>query len=318
MNRRLSVVAALAIAAPLALVVAAPASAATLPPTDTLYAIPCNSADLGLYELSTTDASWVNVIPNQVITTSECAYQPAFNPATGASYFLAGNTADGTWPLVRIDIATGNYTVIHEIWDGTTNVGLNFGADNFPGNLLITNGGAAYFLGNKNLYPLDLASGIIGAQIGPDLATTNDIYGAACSPVNTICYVLDEVGAFYALDVATGTLGPLLGTIPAVGNYSLQVASDGTLWASTGGGVLASFSAADPAGSYEAIGQTPLYSGAYLITGAFTAPAVLPPAATPALAATGTDSAAPVLGGFAVLAAGALLVLVARRRAVSR
>ncbi len=149
---------------------------------------------------------------------------------------------------------------------------------------------------------------MIGSQIGADLVVVGDIYATACSPVDASCYILTETGSFYSLEPATGAVA-LLGAVPSGGNYSLQVASDGTLWSSSNGGRVSSFSAADPAGTFSQGAETPEYSGAYLITAPFAAPA-----AAPALAASGDDGAAIALAAGAMFALGSILIAGSRRR----
>ncbi len=124
MKRRLSALAVSAVSLAIVLASAAPASAvAPLPDGDTLYAIPCHS-DLTLKLVNPDDSTWVDVGSQPVIGTVECAYQPAYNPATGQSFYLGGNTDSGEWPLLRVDTTTGVSTVVHEIWDGTTNLNI--------------------------------------------------------------------------------------------------------------------------------------------------------------------------------------------------
>lgn len=286
----------------------AASAVAPFPADDTFYAIPCTGSDVGLKLVDPVDSTWVAVGTQTTVGTVECGYQPAFDPTTGESYFVGGNTPSGEWPLVHIDTATGELTIVHEFWDGTTNLPIFFGNGNYPGNMMITNTGDAYFIGGAKLYSLDLGTAVIGSQIGADLVVAGDIYATACSPVAAVCYILTEGGSLYTIDPATGVVGPLLGVVPTGGNYSLQVASDGTLWSSSNSGFLSSFSAADPAGTFEAGASTPDYSGAYLITQPFAA------AAAPALAATGDDSALPMLGAAMLLAVGGILALASRSR----
>lgn len=316
MKRRLTGLALAALTAAIIAVTAAPAAAvAPFPEGDTFYAVPCHD-ELTLKLVDPSDGSWVDVGSQTAIGTVECGYQPAFNPVTKESYFVGGNTDNGEWPLVKIDVVTGVYTVVHEIWDGTSNLDFTPFTTNFPGNMFITNAGIAYFIGGEKLYPLDLQTGIVGPQIGADLVVSGDIYATACSMVEATCYILTENGELYEIDPSTGTVGASLGLLPVGGNYSLQVASDGTLWSSSANGHVASFSAADPAGSYEQGGETVPYSGAYLITNGLPV-AVAAPVAADALAASGTDSAAAAVAAGLVLALGGIL-LAARRRAALR
>ena len=281
---------------------------AVFPPTDTFYAIPCSAGDVGLKRVNPADSTWVPVGSQTAVGDVECAYQPAFNPATGKSYYLGGNTPSGEWPLVQVDTTTGNSTIVHEIWDGTTNLNFSSVPSNFPGSMFITNTGAAYLVAGTKLYPLDLDTAVIGPQIGTDLVVGGDIYATACSPVAAVCYILTELGSLYTIEPTTGAVAGL-GILPTIRNYSLQVASDGTLWSSSRGGHVASFSAADPNGTYDDGPVTPLYSGAYLITYAAATPVV-----APSLADSGVESAAPAIAASALLALGGILVVMARRR----
>ncbi len=276
----------------------------SLPQGNQLYAIPCHVTDPILELVNTADSTWTDVGVSHNIADSECAYQPAFNPVTQKSYFLAGNNNgdNGDWPLVEVSTVDGSMVNI-----GTINSGGTF-ATSFPGNIIITNSGVAYFIGGNVLYPLNLANASLGAPVNVgELTPGQDIYAAACSPVAAECYVLDENGGVYALDVTTGTVGSLLGTLPVLSNYSLQVDSTGILWSSSNGGALASFDPADPAGTYVEGNRFPLYSGALLLT----LPTLVPQAPTPTAAATG-DSALATTGinstNMGLLAGGAVLI----------
>lgn len=318
MQRRSSALFVSALSALLVLGAAAPATAvAPLPSGDEFYAIPCNTGDLGLKRVNTVDSTWVQVGTQTTVSDVGCAYQAAFNPVTKQSYFIGGNTVSEDWPLVQIDVTTGDYTVIHEIWDGATNLSFPLFGANFPGNMFITSAGAAYFIGGTKLYPLDLATGIIGAQIGADLVVSGDIYATACAMSAPTCYILTEIGQLYTIDPTTGVVSGALGALPVSGSYTLQVASDGTLWTNTGGTV-SSFLASDPAGTFEIGASTPLYSGSYLITDGLAAPAAVVPPAGPTLAAAGTDSAVPAIGAAVLAALGGILVFWSRRRAAAR
>jgi hypothetical protein len=285
---------------------AVPEAHPALPANDLLYAIPCQSADPILELVNPIDSTFTGVGVSHNIDGSECAYQPAFNPTTGKSYFLAGNFPDEVekWVLVEVSTSDGSMVKI-----GTVNSG---GTDNNdgPGNLIITNAGVSYFISGGILYPLNLTDASLGSPINPnDMYPANPIYAAACSPVSETCYVLSEDGDFFELDVANGTLqslGSLENVGETEGNYSLQVDSSGTLWASSNR-ALSSFEATDPVGTYFQGPEFPKYSGALLVT------------TRAVLADTGENTKNVglfVFNAALVAIVGAGLVLTARRRRV--
>lgn len=283
---------------------AAPEAHPALPANNLLYAIPCHIEEPILELVNTTDSSFTDVGVSHNIDDSECAYQPAFNPLSGKSYFLAGNFPDEVdrWVLVEVSTSDGSMVKI-----GTVNSGGTENNDG-PGNLIITNAGVSYFISGGILYPLNLTDASLGSPINAsDMYPADPIYAAACSPVSTTCYVLSELGDFFELDVTSGTLqslGSLENVGETEGNYSLQVDSSGTLWASSNR-ALASFQATDPVGTYFQGPEFPQYSGALLLT------------SSAVLADTGGSTAnVSLLVSSAALVAlvGAGLVLTARRR----
>jgi hypothetical protein len=166
----------------------------------------------------------------------------------------------------------------------------------------------SYFISGGILYPLNLADASLGSPINAsNMYPADQIYAAGCSPVSATCYVLSEKGDFFELDVTSGTLqslGSLENVGETEGNYSLQVDSSGTLWASSNR-ALASFQATDPVGTYFQGPEFPQYSGALLLT------------SSAVLADTGGSKAnVSLLVSSAALVAlvGAGLVLTTRRR----
>jgi LPXTG-motif cell wall-anchored protein len=306
MSKKLSfavaVVAAILITSGVAPAQAVSAAHPVLPTTDSLYAIPCGGPDPILESLNTVDSSFTEVGVSHEIDGSKCAYQPAFNPVTGKSYFLAGNLPGGIWVLVEVSTSDGAMVGI-----GTINSG---GTDNVanPGSLIITNDGVSYFIGGGILYPLNLTDASLGSPLNvSDMNPDDDIYGAACSPVAAKCYVLTEGGDLFELDVANGTLEPS-GSLNngSFANYSLQVDSKGTLWSSSNS-ALASFEASDPSGTYFQGPAFPIYSGALLLT---TKKDLLPD--------TGLSSVNMILlvGAVLVVLVGSSVLMTARRRRI--
>ncbi len=281
----------------------------TLPTGDTLYAFPCHH-DLGeptLELVNTADSTWTTIGVGHEISDTECAYQPAFNPVTGRSYFLGGNTVSNFWPLVEVLTGDGTMRIVHNIQSSTGNVNFDDG-DNFPGNLLINNLGHAFFIGGKTIYPLDLSNGKLGTRINatPWATLHGMVFATACSPVEAKCYILTDQGDLYELNVSEGTVSASLGNVGFWSNYSLQVDSAGTLWASSYSGMLASFQAYDPHGTYIQGAGFPHYSGALLITSGHVASSFK--AASPVLANTGSNTFAVLSLALALTAFGGLLL----------
>lgn len=263
----------------------------TLPTGDHLYAIPCNDqpGDPILKLVDVSDSSWTSIGTSHAFGDSGCAYQPAYNPVTKKSYFLAGNTESGIWPLVEVDTATGEMNAINNIRNASGNI--NIMDNSFPGNLLVTREGVAYFIGANRLYPLNLATGRIGSRIGSSTwgVVGGSVYAAACSPIADSCYVITDQGAIYPLNVNNGTVGPTLGSTGHPGNYSMQVDSAGIIWASVENASVTTFVPSDPAGTLILGSQLPRYSGAFLLTtdvNTFVAP---PVTQSPNLANTGSN-----------------------------
>ena len=271
-----------------------------LPAIDKLYAFPCHH-DLGapaLELVNTVDSTWTTIGTAHGISDTECAYQPAFNPVSGRSYFLGGNTESNIWPLVEVLTGDGTMRSVNNIHTSTGD--LDFSDEsNFPGNLLITNLGKAFFIGGRTIYPLDLNTGALGEPINttPWGTLHGTVFSAACSPINSTCYMLTDRGDLYALNASLGTVGSSLGNVGNWSNYSLQIDSAGVLWASSNGGRLASFQASDPAGTYIEGAEFPHYSGALLITSGTVASSFA--SVTPGLANTGTNFLQLILIGLA-------------------
>jgi LPXTG-motif cell wall-anchored protein len=288
----------------------------SLPAEDHLYALPCNFSESPiLRSVETSDASWTNVGTNHPFDNVRCVEGPAYDPITHDSYFI-GNS-DGDWfDLIRVSTTDGTMTKIGE----------------FPGSfwhpsLLITNTGVAYVMSAGNLWSLNLTDASRGDMIGAPNQRLGDgipMYAAACSPVSTTCYVIghdndDNNSVIATYDLSTGTAGPPLGTLPVSFTLSIQVDSQGIVWASANNGHLASFNPTDPANSYI---EGPMFMSmtrALLLTTTAQTPTPTPTpnADQPSLPDTGTNTS--VTGtsvgiSAALLAVGALALVVMRRR----
>ena len=285
----------------------------SLPAEDHLYALPCNYSESPiLRSVETIDSSWTNVGTNHPFDNVLCAEGPAYDPITHDSYFI-GNS-DGDWfDLIRVSTTDGTMTKVGE----------------FPGSfwhpsLLITNTGDAYVRSDTTLWPLDLSDASRGDMIGEPTQTVGGghIFAAACSPVATTCYVIghdndENNSVIAAYDVSTGTVGAPLGTLPVSFTLSIQVDSQGIIWASANNGHLASFDPADPAHTYI---EGPLFMSmtrALLLTTTAQTPTPSPDPEQSSLADTGADTSVVGLSlavSAGLLATGALALALIRLR----
>ena len=217
-----------------------------LPVEDQLFAFPADNVQSPiLRSVQTSDSSWTDVGVSHTFDNVHEVTGAAYDPITHDSYFIG--SSDGDWfDLIRVSTTDGTMTKIGE-----------FPVSFWHPGVLITNTGVAYVHSGGALFPLDLSDATYGPQIGTGsgIGDEANVYAAACSPVAPTCYVIgqdnyenDSVVAPF--DVATGTVGTPLGTLPVTNTWSIQVDSHGILWASTNNNHLASFDPADPAGSY--------------------------------------------------------------------
>jgi hypothetical protein len=234
----------------LSLALSSPAAATTpqrtLPAEDQLFAFPADNIQSPiLRSVQTSDSSWTDVGVSHTFDNVHEVTGAAYDPITHDSYFIG--SSDGDWfDLIRVSTTDGTMTKIGE-----------FPVSFWHPGVLITNTGVAYVHSGGALFPLDLSDATYGPQIGTGSGIGDEasVYAAACSPVAPTCYVIgqdnyenDSVVAPF--DVATGTVGTPLGTLPVTNTLSIQVDSHGILWASTNNNHLASFDPADPASSY--------------------------------------------------------------------
>ena len=310
-SKKLTAVLAASVALALPVLFASPAAAATLPATDSLWAISCNPVgedyEAGLFSLNPADAQATAIGNGTGLDGGDCAFQPAWNPVTNQAYYIS----DVDNELATIDLTTGLSTVVGEI----TGPGLI----NYPTAMAIGLDGAAYAWDrNGGFFSLDLATGAVTLIAD----TTLDIWSFSVDPTTGLFYAVDYAGIAYSITAATGA-ATVIGTILADGGdqiYSLQIDTAGAWWVSvwTGTALTEVWYGARPADSasvqYELVGivddTNPDYVPfieALLIT------------YPPKLAATGTDSSAVLLGGGAV----AMLLIVGgamflgRRRATA-
>ena len=304
-----SLVAGLAATAALALplVFAGPASAATLPTGDQLWAISCDSGEETgfsaiLYSLNAADAA---ATPVGIGTGFEgdCAGQSAYNPVTGASYYLSWAESPGK--LAKIDLATGLATVIP------------FTGDDYldPNSITIGTDGVGYMLEQSWLSTFNVETGAT-TYLG-DIGLTG-FFGFAVDPTSGLLYAVDFTGASYLIDPVAKTAtfqGNILGDAGGNNYYSLQIDTAGRWWVqenAPSGSLLLSGAKPNPdaATQFETAGlildgDNDPYTQSLLIT------------YPKALAATGLDATvligAGATAGLLLLMGGAVLVL--RRRA---
>jgi len=300
---------AVAAAGLLVLASASPAAAAgrALDPGDSMYVLSCDSSVPGfqLYSVNASTALSTAIGVGEA-DSSTCAGQPAYNPATGASYYLrwVGSRTE----LGRIDVVTGVSTVIGEFFvdegDPVTIdvLSIAIGAD-----------GSAYAIQGFNLFRLNLTT----AELTPvGIMSDDEIYAFAFNAVTGKFYALTSDLQLYEVNVTDATLtslGSLTFTSDpfATGTYSLQFDEAGMAWIEADNDVgrgagLWSFRLSDL--------TSMVYSGNFA-NAPFYTEAVLVIPGKPALAATGLDPAFAALwaGGAAIAALLGIAVMVARR-----
>ncbi len=252
---------------------AVPGAAATaaaprkLPKGNRMFTIPCNTdaADYHLFSVDPTTAAFTSIGGATNVEGSTCAYGMAYDHKTRRSYFIAGNTSTENWPLMLVDLKTGDETFVGDISEGGVPL------RGYPAVAAITNSGRGYVIVHNVLYKLDLKTA--AATMVGGTGVVGDIYAFAVSPVNGRAYAVSEPGDVYRIDLKTG-VGAKLGTVPTVDNsvYSLQIDTKGTFWINEGASAstfppsIGSFRLSDIAGSLVG-SSAPMtfYSGAFLI-----------------------------------------------------
>jgi len=303
---------AVAAAGLLVLASASPAAAAgrELDPGDSMYVLSCDPIvpSFQLYSVNASTALSTAIGVGEGADNQKCAGQPAYNPATGASYYLrwVGSTTE----LGRIDVVTGVSTVVGELF---TVVGGNRVTIDVL-SIAIGADGSAYAIQGSNLFTLNLTTAELTPVVG--IMSDDEIYAFAFNAVTGKFYALTGDFALYEVNVTAATLTPLGPLIfasgaDADGTYSLQFDEAGMAWIEVDndvgrGGGLWSFQLSDLTST--------VYSGNFA-NAPFYAQAVLVIPGKPTLAASGLDPAfAPLwAGGAAIVALLGIAVMVARR-----
>lgn len=312
---------AVALGAVAVLATASPASAATLPPSDTLYALSCETGPAAgptdfsaLYTLNPDTAVATLAGAASTGITGDCAGPAAFDPTTGRSYYIS---ATATSTLALIDATTGVATSISGFTGGSTN----------PHSIAIGTDGKAYAIWQNVLYSLNLQTGAL-AQVG-DFMTDNCLYAFSVDPSTGLFYAIQcNTGAVYRVDVTTAALtsiGQIVGADPDDDGeqdiFALQIDTAGRWWLEAvdyaGGDPYSRlFSTAVPSGT-----TTPELEGSIEVnTFSLNTPSLLitytdVPPPTPPLPATGSAlPIGPLLGALGLVLVGGVVVLRVARK----
>lgn len=305
---------ALAASAAIAMIGAAPASAAgsTIDPGDSLYAINCDTVYFN-WQLLSVDASTgfstkIGTGDGYDETYFACAGQPAWDASTGKSYYIQWHYTEGADTfLASIDVTTGVSTEIGEFFSGSG----EFIDYPYVESIAIGKDGAAFALSDGNLYSVNLATAEL-TLVGPSLY---DTWAFAVDPTSGEYYAIDEDSVLFRVDTATGSYENL-GNIPVAEDsyiYSLQIDGGGTFWIEVDDDTEAGASLWSITLSTLA---TPVLSGEFIDDPYYTEALLLIPG-EPVLPATGTDfSVAPIAAGLAgvLTLLGAAVVVTRRRR----
>ncbi len=313
------VVLVLALGGLLAVGATTPAAAASnsISPGDSLYAISCFDLypNFQLFSVESSTAVSTMIGAGEASEVDTCAGQPAYNPATGVSYYIQWSDEEQD-SLAIIDVVTGASTRIGGFyWDN----------GEFPEfvpatSIAIGGDGSAYLISGEELYSLDLET----AFVEPVASLSEPyLYSFAWDSVTGSFYVINSSRDVFEIDVTDGTLtyiDRIDFTGPGVyGSYSLQFDKAGTLWVQVDvdeddweGGLSTLWSV-----TFETL-DTPVLSGVFTDDPFYTEALLIVPG-QPKLAATGADTSAVLLGalgaGALLAAVGAALVLRGRRRA---
>ena len=283
--------------------VVAPASAATLPSTDTLYAITCER-DADLYSVDA-DTADMTLIGNTTLA-NDCAGPGAFDPTTGTAYYITWGDVGG---LAAIDLTTGAATVTPITGDSNA----------YPDSLAIGLDGSAWVIAGYDLYSIDLSTGVTTLVAN---LTDRCFYSFSVDPTTGKFYVIEcGSGEAFELTVADGTLTSI-GTITLTDNtYALQIDTSGRWWFQQDDSSL--WSTAIPNGVMtpesegnlvDSANSTAPYSESLLLTYEDDVPADHVIAADPELAATGAEVVPGLLAAGTLAVLGTVLTMVAIRR----
>jgi LPXTG-motif cell wall-anchored protein len=290
----------------------APATAATLPATDSIYILPCDADahDGILYRVdpvsgqATRVGTWANPDEN----TFSCAGPGSYNPTDGKGYWISW-AEDNHGFLISVDLSTGVNTNIGEF----TLEGLPFYT---PLALTIDGAGNAWAtswsLSPDVLFSVNLATAEL-TEVGPTgVVEVSQNYGLAWDRVTNAVYAYNVTNHdFYTVNTTTGAFTLFNDDVMVTQTpYAIGFDSAGNVWGIAGDIVSAPLANLDDTQNLAVINPYPESEGDIFSESIIIAPA-------PALAATGADNSASAL----VAGAGVLLVIggivIARRRATA-
>lgn len=296
---------------------AAPASAATLPPGDTLWALSCVTPGPDpseLYRINPADAS-ATLITTDEGSADECPHSTAHNPVNDINYYLAP-IAEGGWSLNTIDTANGKRTVIAPL--------TGYAAGKSPDSFTVDMFGDGYLTILGNFVSVDLVTGVTTHLAASEQILA--IYAMAADPRNGRVYAIDATLRTFWMNAPGGIrlLNSILDDSQPEG-IALQIDKEGAWWVLEGGEHAELFTGEAPLTedqTFDYVGVLThvtdrLYSRALLITPGLDE--ALPPSGggRPEIAATGVDSSGAVATGLAgggILLVGACLLAARRRR----
>lgn len=297
-SQRLHALFAIPIALAVVVTIAAPASAAlpaprVLPSGTSLYALDCQGSPIQLLSVDTASANATKIGSGSNITNSSCAYQPAWDAKSNSAYYEESGTPNR---LVKVNLVTGVSSAVGPLKYNLATPDINAIAIGATGN--------AYALANNNIYPLDLATGMLSTPVP---TTLRQAWGFAYDSVTKSFYAINDSGVISTVDPLTGAVGTpsqaVLGT-STNNEYSLQIDSNGIFWIENDGptGNEADLWTLDPAAvatSAQLVNPitlkgTKIYSEALLLAPTQVAPVIT---TTPALTAAvvGTTLTTPIV-----------------------
>ena len=293
----------------------APASAATLPSTDTLYAISCDrGADLFSVDADTAD---MTLIGNTGIN-NDCAGQGAFDPITNTAYYVSwGSDSQG---IAAINLTTGAATFTPITGDSNA----------YTDTLAIGLDGSAWVITGFNLYSINLSTGVTTFVAN---LTSRNFSAFSVDPTTGKFYVIEKNnGEAFELTVEDPTVP--VGTLTSIGMitmtepiYALQIDTSVRWWFHQNHPSL--WSTVIPHGVttpqsegslVDSANSTAPYSESLLLTygGEGDVPVVPVVTAAPVLASTGAEVVPGLVAAGSLAVLGGILTIVAigrRRRA---
>ena len=305
----------------MSLLAASPASAAgnAIDPGDSLYAISCDN-DYNDWQVFGVDPTTAFSTPigdgSGGVEEDGCAAQPAYNPATGKSYYIQWSEDHF---LAEVDVVTGESAVVGDFYydNGEFPESINVNS------LAIGADGSAFVLDfDGYLWSVDLDT----AWVTPIGQSVSSAWAFAADPVTGKFYAITYDNDLYEIDVTDGSTNFIDNIVPAEPQtafytYSLQFDGAGTFWIEADGSDGDNTTATLWSFTLETL-DAPVYSGIFTDDPFYTEAILIIPGdvvpVEPALAATGADLADVIpwgVGAAAIVLAGGVLMIVRSRRA---